>query len=213
VRILLQRSLEVDSGRGCIFGACLTQAARHQHPAAAEQRFDVLVLGGGINGAVSAAALAARGVKVALIDRGDFASVTSQQSSNLAWGGIKYLEASSSAWCASCAARRNKLLRSFPSIVQEIRFYVRTTRLPPRAVELIPRAWLYWVIGSFSPRRGCCRSATSSEKSRSSRLERSTADSNIRRYLRQRRALVWSFIRSALDALARPANSSRRSST
>ena len=58
----------------------------------AEQRFDVLVLGGGINGAVSAAALAARGVKVALIDRGDFASVTSQQSSNLAWGGIKYLE-------------------------------------------------------------------------------------------------------------------------
>ena len=57
-----------------------------------EQRFDVLVLGGGINGAVSAAALAARGAKVALIERGDFASVTSQQSSNLAWGGIKYLE-------------------------------------------------------------------------------------------------------------------------
>jgi len=41
--------------------------------------------------AVSAAALAARGAKVALIDRGDFASVTSQQSSNLAW-------AASSTW-------------------------------------------------------------------------------------------------------------------
>jgi len=54
-------------------------------------RFDVLVLGGGINGAVSAAALAARGVRVALIDRADFAGTTSQQSSNLAWGGIKYL--------------------------------------------------------------------------------------------------------------------------
>ena len=35
--------------------------------------FDVLVVGGGINGAVSAACLAARGAKVALIDRGDFA--------------------------------------------------------------------------------------------------------------------------------------------
>jgi len=31
-------------------------------------------------------------VRVALIDRGDFAGVTSQESSNLAWGGIKYME-------------------------------------------------------------------------------------------------------------------------
>lgn len=54
--------------------------------------FDVLILGGGINGAVAAAALAAKGVKVALIDKGDFAGFTSSNSSNLAWGGIKYLE-------------------------------------------------------------------------------------------------------------------------
>lgn len=54
--------------------------------------FDVLVIGGGINGAVSAAALAARGASVAVIDRGDFASFTSMESSNLVWGGFKYLE-------------------------------------------------------------------------------------------------------------------------
>ena len=48
--------------------------------------YDVLIVGGGINGAVSAAALAARGVKVALIDKGDFAGFTSSNSSNLAWG-------------------------------------------------------------------------------------------------------------------------------
>ena len=54
--------------------------------------FDALIVGGGINGAVSAAALAAQGAKVALIDQGDFAGFTSQESSNLAWGGIKYLE-------------------------------------------------------------------------------------------------------------------------
>jgi len=54
--------------------------------------YDVLVLGGGINGAVSAASLAAKGAKVALIDKGDFAGLTSSNSSNLAWGGIKYLE-------------------------------------------------------------------------------------------------------------------------
>ena len=57
-----------------------------------EQAFDVLIVGGGINGAVAAASLAGCGVRVALIDRGDFASGVSSNSSNLAWGGIKYLE-------------------------------------------------------------------------------------------------------------------------
>lgn len=37
------------------------------------QTFDVAIIGGGINGAVAAAALSAKGVKVALIDQGDFA--------------------------------------------------------------------------------------------------------------------------------------------
>ncbi len=46
----------------------------------------------GINGAVSAAALAGRGASVALIDRGDFGGFVSQESSNLVWGGFKYLE-------------------------------------------------------------------------------------------------------------------------
>src|SRR6266850_2170529 len=85
-------------------------------------RFDVLVLGGGINGAVSAAALATRGAKVALIDRGDFASVTSQQSSNLAWGGIKYLETYEFGLVRKLCRARNRLLRAYPSTVQEIRF-------------------------------------------------------------------------------------------
>ena len=57
-----------------------------------DQKFQVVIVGGGINGAVSAAALAASGVKVALIDRADFAGVTSQESSNMVWGGIKYLQ-------------------------------------------------------------------------------------------------------------------------
>ncbi len=54
--------------------------------------YDVLIIGGGINGAVSAAALSGKGAKTALIDQGDFAGLTSQESSNLAWGGIKYME-------------------------------------------------------------------------------------------------------------------------
>ena len=50
----------------------------------AQGRYDVLVIGGGINGAVAAAALSGKGAKVALIEQRDFAGFTSQQSSNLA---------------------------------------------------------------------------------------------------------------------------------
>ena len=56
------------------------------------ETFDVAIIGAGINGAVAAAALSAKGVKVALIDKGDFAGFTSSNSSNLAWKGIKYLD-------------------------------------------------------------------------------------------------------------------------
>src|SRR5947199_10873117 len=87
-----------------------------------EREFDVLVLGGGINGAVSAACLSARGAKVALIDRGDFAGLTSQESSNLAWGGIKYMEGYEFGLVRKLCLSRNHLIRSYPSTVQEIRF-------------------------------------------------------------------------------------------
>ncbi|MGO8056214.1 FAD-dependent oxidoreductase, partial [Rhizobium leguminosarum] len=51
-----------------------------------DSTFDTLVVGGGINGAVTAASLAGRGASVAIIDRGDFGHFTSQASSNLVWG-------------------------------------------------------------------------------------------------------------------------------
>ena len=116
--------------------------------------FDALILGGGINGAVSAAALAARGAKVALIDRGDFASVTSQQSSNLAWGGIKYLESFEFALVRKLCRARNELIRAYPSTVQEIRFFTSVARgFRHGRFKLWLGAWLYWLIGSFFTRR------------------------------------------------------------
>ena len=76
--------------------------------------FDTLIIGGGINGAVAAAALAAKGVKVALIDKGDFAGFTSSNSSNLAWGGIKYLESYEYGLVNKLCKSRNHLMRSYP---------------------------------------------------------------------------------------------------
>src|SRR4051812_40493040 len=115
-----------------------------------ETTFDVLVVGGGINGAVSAACLAARGVKVALIDKADFASFTSQESSNLAWGGIKYMESFEFALVRKLCLSRNHLVRTYPSTVEEIRFFVAHERGFRHGLwKLILGAWLYWIIGSF----------------------------------------------------------------
>ncbi len=113
------------------------------------QAFDVLIVGGGINGAVSAAALAGRGVSVALIDRGDFAGFTSQHSSNLAWGGIKYMESWEYGLVRKLCMSRNHLIRSYPSTIREIRFFTtvqRGFRWHPLMLWL--GCWLYWLIGN-----------------------------------------------------------------
>lgn len=110
--------------------------------------FDVLIIGGGINGAVSAAALSARGARVALVDRGDFAGGTSQESSNLAWGGIKYLETLEFGLVWKLCRARNELIRAYPSAVQEIRFFTTLAKGFRHGLwKLLAGAWLYWFMG------------------------------------------------------------------
>ncbi|MFK8051412.1 MAG: glycerol-3-phosphate dehydrogenase/oxidase [Woeseiaceae bacterium] len=115
--------------------------------------FDVFVAGAGINGAVSAAALAAHNVTTAIVDAGDFAGLTSSQSSNLAWGGIKYLENQEFGLVWSLCASRNKLMRAYPSTVKEARFLAAVPngfRWPK--FMLYAGALLYWLFGRFATR-------------------------------------------------------------
>ncbi|MDR5865623.1 glycerol-3-phosphate dehydrogenase/oxidase [Halomonas koreensis] len=119
-----------------------------------DQAFDVLIIGAGINGAVAAAALGGKGARVALIDRGDFAGSTSMQSSNLVWGGIKYMESGDFALVRKLCKSRNHLIKSYPSTVQEIRF-LTTINKGFRYHPLYPWAgtWLYWLMGGGATRR------------------------------------------------------------
>jgi glycerol-3-phosphate dehydrogenase len=165
--------------------------------------FDVLVLGGGINGAVSAAALSTRGLKVALIDRGDFASLTSQSSSNLAWGGIKYLESYEFGLVRKLCRARNHLIRSYPSTVQEIRFYVAHERTFPHGLwKLLAGSWLYWLIGNGFTRHPRWLSVADIAREEPL-IETSGCDGGFEysdAYLHDNDArFVWLFIRSALD--------------
>jgi len=130
-----------------------------------ELEFDVLIVGGGINGAVSAASLAARGVKVALIDRGDFSGGVSSNSSNLAWGGIKYLESHEYLLVNKLCKSRNHLMKHYPSTVKEIRFFTsiaRGFRFPVFFVFL--GSVLYWLIGRCVTKAPRYVSANSLEK-------------------------------------------------
>ena len=109
---------------------------------------DVLVVGGGINGAVSAAALTAYGAKTGLIDARDFAGFTSQQSSNLVWGGIKYMEGYEFGLVSGLCRSRNELLDSFPSTVKEIRFLMTVNKLFRfHPMVILASTWLYWLLG------------------------------------------------------------------
>jgi len=117
---------------------------------------DVLVIGAGINGAVAAAALAGRADRVAVVDGGDFSSGVSSQSSNLAWGGIKYLEAGEFRLVRKLCRSRNQLMDAFPSTVREIRFLASVRRgFRWWSIVLWCGAMLYWLMGDrrLSPPR------------------------------------------------------------
>jgi glycerol-3-phosphate dehydrogenase len=174
------------------------------------ERFDVCVVGGGINGAVAAASLSARGVRVALVDRGDFAGVTSQSSSNLAWGGIKYMETFEFSLVRRLCLARNRLLSAYPSTVQPIAFYVthpKGFRRPRLLVWL--GAWLYWLIGSLFTKTPRLLSKETIEREEPI-IDTRNATGGIEyfdAYLHDNDArFVWDFVRSALDWGAIAAN-------
>ena len=172
--------------------------------------FDVLIVGGGINGAVSAAALSARGASVALIDRGDFAGFTSQQSSNLVWGGIKYLENYEIPLVRKLCMSRNRLMRAYPANVKEIGFLGvmgETAPFPPWLVGV--GAFAYWGIGNFKTNAPRPMSPETVERIEPvvNTLGTKGGIEYADAYLKDNDArFVFSFIRSAMDVGAIAAN-------
>jgi len=89
-----------------------------------EETFDVCVVGGGITGAGVALDAARRGLRVALIERGDFGSGTSTASSKLIHGGLRYLEQGQFGLVAEALHERALLLRHARHLVQPLPFVV-----------------------------------------------------------------------------------------
>src|SRR5688572_32725220 len=89
---------------------------------AGDATLDLLVIGGGINGAGIARDAAGRGLKVALVERDDLASATSSWSSKLIHGGLRYLEHYEFRLVREALAEREVLLASAPHIIWPLRF-------------------------------------------------------------------------------------------
>lgn len=86
--------------------------------------FDLLVCGGGIYGAWTAYDAALRGLKVAIVDQGDWANATSSASTKLVHGGLRYLESYDFKLVKKALAERGMLLQFAPHRVWPLRFGV-----------------------------------------------------------------------------------------
>jgi glycerol-3-phosphate dehydrogenase len=89
---------------------------------AAQEPFDLIVVGGGITGAGIARDAALRGMRVGLFDRGDFGNGTSSRSSRLVHGGVRYLEHGHLHLVLESSRERRRLLRIAPHLVRPLAF-------------------------------------------------------------------------------------------
>jgi glycerol-3-phosphate dehydrogenase len=89
-----------------------------------DQRYDLLILGGGITGAGVALDATLRGFRTALIDKGDFASGTSSVSSKLIHGGLRYLEHAGFHLVYEALHERRLLLENAFPFVRPLRFVI-----------------------------------------------------------------------------------------
>jgi glycerol-3-phosphate dehydrogenase len=97
--------------------------------------FDVLIVGGGINGVGIARDAAGRGLSTLLVERDDLASATSQWSTKLVHGGLRYLEHYEFRLVAESLAEREVLLAQAPHLIEPLSFVL------PHEPHLRP-AWM-----------------------------------------------------------------------
>ncbi len=114
--------------------------------------YDLLVIGGGINGAAIVHLAAKAGARVALVEKNDWASGTSSKSTKLLHGGIRYLENFEFDLVAESLKERYIQWKSAPHLVKPMRFIIPVYRGQGRPLwEMELGVWLYDVLsGGYS---------------------------------------------------------------
>jgi glycerol-3-phosphate dehydrogenase len=120
----------------------------------ANDEFDVIVIGGGITGAGAALDAVTRGLKVALVERDDFASGTSSKSSKLIHGGLRYLQQGDVRLVYQALRERKRLRRNAPHLVKVLPFMIPILTKNGVVSKKIARAlgsamWMYDLTGGW----------------------------------------------------------------
>ncbi|WP_322966271.1 glycerol-3-phosphate dehydrogenase [Sphingomonas fuzhouensis] len=111
------------------------------------ERIDLLVVGGGINGAGIARDAAGRGLSVLLVEQDDLASHTSSSSTKLIHGGLRYLEYGEFRLVREALIERERLLGMAPHIIWPLSFVLPQTHSPRRAWMVRLGLFLYDHLG------------------------------------------------------------------
>lgn len=120
----------------------------------ADEQFDVLVVGGGITGVGVALDAASRGLRTALVEKGDFASGTSSKSSKMIHGGIRYLQQREFRLVYENLAERQRLLDNAPHLVSPLPFLIPLFGRDGVVSKTVARSystalWLYDLTGGW----------------------------------------------------------------
>jgi glycerol-3-phosphate dehydrogenase len=111
--------------------------------------FDLIVVGGGINGVGTARDAAMRGLKVLLLDKGDFGSGTTSWSSRLIHGGLRYLEYYEFYLVRESLSDREKLLKIAPHLVKPLLLAVPIYEHSKRGPAMIQLGMTLYDVLSF----------------------------------------------------------------
>jgi glycerol-3-phosphate dehydrogenase len=116
--------------------------------------FDLIVVGGGITGAGIAQDAASRGMKVLLLEKGDFASGTSSKSTKLIHGGLRYLQNGQVSVVRESLRERQLLMKLAPHLVWSIPFVIPLYRGNFwKNLKLALGLWVYDLLAGFRNRK------------------------------------------------------------
>lgn len=117
---------------------------------AKDRDFDVVIIGGGINGASLFYSLGKKGYKVLLIDKSDFASGTSQASAMMVWGGLLYMRDLEFGTVFRLCADRDRMLRELQGRVSPCEFrFIPLVKGDLSSGMVRAALHLYWALGLF----------------------------------------------------------------
>ena len=165
----------------------------------ATANYDVIIIGGGINGAATAASVAAHGYRTLVLEQDDFASGTTSASTKLIHGGLRYLETGDARLVHESLQSRERLLRERPHLVRPMGFILPVYEGDPRPFWYVRTGLALYDL--LSPRKVSPWHSSFSERELQ-RFEPSISTDHLKAAYLYHDAQVWSPERLTLEYLA-----------